>query len=113
MGIRQEKIARAIQRDLAPILSRYCYGILPGEMVTIVDVYATADLGLAKIYVGILNSTNKEKSVDVINAHQKAIRQQLAQIIGKRIRKIPELNFYLDTTMDNAERINSILDNLQ
>ena len=113
MGIRQEKIARAIQRDLAPILSRYCYGILPGQLITIVDVVATADLGLAKIYVGVLNSEDKAKSVQTIVFHQKAIRQQLAQVIGKRIRKIPELNFYLDTTMDNAERIENILDNLK
>ena len=33
-------------------------------------------------------------------------------IIGKRIRKIPELNFYLDSTLDYAQRINKILDNL-
>ena len=113
MSIRQEKIARAIQRDLAPLLSRYCNGILPGQLITIVDVVATADLGLAKIYIGVLNSKDKDKSVEIIVSHQKAIRQQLAQVIGKRIRKIPELHFYLDTTMDNAERIENLLDNLK
>ena len=112
MSIRQEKIARAIQRDLAPLLSRYCYGILPGQLVTVVDVKATADLGLAKIYVSVLNAENREASLEVIRAHQKEIRHQLAHEIGKRIRKIPELHFYLDTTMDNAERINKIFDDL-
>jgi ribosome-binding factor A len=113
MSIRQEKISRAIQRDLAPILSQYSYKILPNQLVTIVDVVATADLGLAKIYVSIMNSTNREKSVDVITMHNKEIRQLLAQQIGKRIRKIPELHFYLDTTMDQAERIGKLLDNLK
>ncbi len=112
MSIRQEKISRAIQRDLAPILSRYCTKILHGELVTIVDVVATADLGLAKIYLGVLNSNDREQSVAVIDSHQKEIRQHLAQVIGKRIRKIPELHFYLDTTMDHAERIDQILKNL-
>lgn len=112
MSIRQEKIARAIQRDLAPILSRYCNGILPGEMVTIVDVVATADLGLAKIYVSVWNSKDREVSLNKIRAHQKEIRQLLAQEIGKRIRKIPDLHFYLDKTMDHAERINDILKDL-
>ena len=112
MSIRTEKISRAVQRDLAPILSRVCRRILPGELVTIVEVQATADLGLAKVYISILNSKDKEKSLYTIEFHNKEIRQGLAQIIGKRVRKIPELNFYLDTTMDHAERINSLLDNL-
>lgn len=112
MSIRTEKISRAVQRDLAPILSRVCRRVLPGELVTIVEVQATADLGLAKVYISILNSKDKEKSLYTIEFHNKEIRQELAQVIGKRVRKIPELNFYLDTTMDHAERINSLLDNL-
>ncbi|MBT6236485.1 30S ribosome-binding factor RbfA [Bacteroidia bacterium] len=112
MSIRTEKISRAVQRDLAPLLSRFCQRILPGQLVTVVEVKATADLGLAKIYVSVLNSKDKQKSLDTIGFHNKEIRQELAQVIGKRIRKIPELNFYLDETMDHAERINSLLDNL-
>lgn len=112
MSIRTEKISRAVQRDLAPILSLVCRRLLPGELVTIVEVQATADLGLAKVYISILNSKDKEKSLYTIEFHNKEIRQELAQVIGKRVRKIPELNFYLDTTMDHAERINSLLDNL-
>jgi ribosome-binding factor A len=112
MSIRTEKISRAVQRDLAPILSRVSQRILPGELVTIVEVNATADLGLAKIYISILNAKDKEKSLHTIELHHKEIRQELAHVIGKRIRKIPRLNFYLDTTMDHAERINSLLENL-
>ncbi len=112
MSLRTEKISRAIQRDIAPILSRFCYRILPGEFVTVIEVKATADLGLAKVYVSILSSKDKQKSLQTIEFHNKEIRQELAQAIGKRIRKIPELNFYLDETMDHAARINRLLDNL-
>jgi ribosome-binding factor A len=75
-------------------------------------VKATADLGLAKVYVSILGSKDKEKSLLVIEQYNKEIRQELAREIGKRIRKIPELNFYLDNSLDNAERINSLLNDL-
>ncbi|PCJ64840.1 MAG: ribosome-binding factor A [Bacteroidetes bacterium] len=112
MSLRTEKISRAIQRDLAPLLSRYCPGILPGQMVTVIEVVATADLGLAKIYISILGSKDKEKSLSIIERHNKEIRQELAKVIGKRIRKIPELKFYLDNTMDHAELINNLLDDL-
>lgn len=112
MSIRTEKISRALQRDLAPLLSRFCQQILPGQLVTVVEVKATADLGLAKVYVSVLNSKDKDKTLETIRFHQKEIRQLLAQEIGKRIRKIPEINFYLDNTMDHAERINKLLDNL-
>jgi len=112
MSLRTEKISRAIQRDLAPLLSRYCTGILPDEMVTVIEVAATADLGLAKVYVSIMGSKDKEKSLQTIERRNKEIRQELAKVIGKRIRKIPELNFYLDNTMDHAQRINKLLEDL-
>lgn len=112
MSLRTEKISRAVQRDIAPLLSRFCQRVLPGELVTVIEVKATADLGLAKIYVSILGSKDKQKSLATIEFHNKEIRQELAQVIGKRIRKIPELSFYLDETMDHAERINKLLDNL-
>ncbi|MDG2454938.1 MAG: 30S ribosome-binding factor RbfA [Bacteroidia bacterium] len=112
MSLRTEKISRSIQRDIAPLLSRFCQRILPGQLVTVIEVKATADLGLAKVYVSILNSKDKQKSLNTIESKNKQIRQELAQVIGKRIRKIPELNFYLDETMDHAERINSLLDKL-
>jgi ribosome-binding factor A len=112
MSLRTEKISRAIQRDLAPLLSRYCNRILPGQLVTVIEVKATADLGLAKVYVSILGTKDREASLATIERYNKEIRQELAKEIGKRIRKIPELNFYLDNTMDHAERINSLLDNL-
>jgi ribosome-binding factor A len=112
MSIRTEKISRSIQRDLAPILSRYGSQILPGELITVVEVVATADLGLAKIYISVLGSKDREVSLRTIEFHNKEIRRELATVIGKRIRKIPELNFYLDSTLDYAQRINKILDNL-
>jgi ribosome-binding factor A len=112
MSIRTEKISRAIQRDLAPLLSRFCQKILPGELVTVVEVAATADLGLAKVYVSILGATDREASLRTVEFHNKEIRRELAAVIGKRIRKIPELNFYLDSTLDHAQRINKLLDNL-
>jgi len=85
---------------------------LPGELITVIEVKATADLGLAKVYVSVLGSKDKEKSLLIIEKYNKELRQELAREIGKRIRKIPELNFYLDNSMDNAERINSLLSNL-
>ena len=112
MSLRTEKISRAIQRDLAPLLSQFCNRILPGELVTVIEVVATADLGLAKIYISILGSKDKEQSLRTIEFHNKEIRLELARVIGKRIRKIPELNFYLDNTMDHAQRINKLLDDL-
>ena len=112
MSLRTEKISRAIQRDLAPLLSRYCTGILPGQLITVIEVKATADLGLAKVYVSVLGATDKQASLQKIEKHNKEIRQELAREIGKRIRKVPELNFYLDNTVDHAERINNLLDNL-
>lgn len=113
MSIRQERVAREIQKDLSVILNQFAPRILPGQLITLVDVEVTADLGIAKVYLGFLNSPDKEKSLETVESYGREIRRAFAAGAGKSMKKIPELWFYIDKTMDHAERINKLLDNLK
>ena len=113
MSIRQERVAKEIQKDLAVILNQFAPRILPNQLITLVDVQVTADMGLAKVYLGFMNSPDKEKSLETVEMHAKEIRRAFASGAGKKMRKTPEFNFYLDRTMDHAEKINKLLDDLK
>ena len=113
MSIRQQKVAREIQRDLSVILNQFACRVMGNQLITLIDVEVTADLGLAKVYVGFMNSDDKEKSVETVNAYAKEIRRNFASGAGKHMRKVPEFRFYLDRTMDHAERIEKLLKNLK
>ncbi len=113
MSIRRQKVAKEIQRDLAVVLNKIAPRILPNELITLVDVEVSPDLGLAKIYLGFMNSKDKEKSLATVELHNKEIRRSFASGAGKGMRKVPEFRFYIDTSMDHAERIDKLLNNLK
>ena len=113
MSIRRQKVAKEIQRDLAVVLNRIAPRILPGELITLVDVEVSPDLGIARIFLGFMNSKDKNRSLETVEMHQKEIRKTFASGAGKGMRKIPEFRFILDTSMDHAERIDKLLKNLK
>jgi ribosome-binding factor A len=113
MSIRQEKVAKEVQRDLAVVLNQIAPQILKGQLITLVDVEMSPDLGVAKVYLGFLNSEDKQLSLETVELHAKEIRRTFASGAGKAMRKAPEFRYYLDNTMDNAERINQLLNNLK
>jgi ribosome-binding factor A len=55
---------------------------------------------------------NKEQMLDKINQHKSEIRRELGNKIGKQVRIIPELYFYIDELEERAARIDKIIDDL-
>ena len=113
MSIRQKKVAREIQRDLAVILNQMAPKILGKEIITLIDVEVSPDLSIAKCYIGFMNSDDKKLSLDTVEFHAKEIRKIFASGPGRSMKKVPEFRFYLDTSMDHAERIDKLLKNLK
>ncbi len=77
--------------------------------VTITEVQMTPDLLVAKIYLSIFNAKDKEKSLEEIKAQAHEIRRHLGNKMRHHLRRIPELLFYLDESLDNAIRVNELL----
>ena len=86
--------------------------LLPGVMITVMEVKVTPDLGLAKVYISFLNADNKKAALATIQENASTVRHYLAQKLKDHVRKIPEVQFYLDETIDQAERIEELLRNL-
>ncbi|MBL0741807.1 30S ribosome-binding factor RbfA [Chryseolinea lacunae] len=109
---RQQKYAKLIQKELSDIFQRDKRGILDNAFVSIADVRINPDLSVAKVYISMLLTKDKEKVLEKINKHKSEIRKALGDKIGKQVRIIPELIFYKDDVEENANRMDDLLKNL-
>lgn len=108
MGLRQEKVARQIQKDLGELMQQHRGEWMAGAFVTIAKVSITPDLGYVNVYLSLYNNANRAAVLDHINAQNKEIRKALAQRIRHNFRKIPEIRFYEDDTLDYVEKMDEL-----
>ncbi|MBW7845305.1 MAG: 30S ribosome-binding factor RbfA [Bacteroidia bacterium] len=100
MSIRQEKFARLIQKELAEVFMENRSAMFHNAFITISSVTVSPDLGYAKVYLSFLNEKNKEELLHNIEAHKVPIRRELAARIRKQVRVIPDLQFFIDDSLD-------------
>ena len=108
-GTRQNKVNRQIQKDLGEIFQRQSQSLLQGKMITVTTVRVSPDLGIAKVYLSIFPSTNKDDVFALVKQNTKAIRHELAQRIKNQMRIVPELQFFIDDSLDYIENIDRLL----
>ncbi|MBP5571692.1 MAG: 30S ribosome-binding factor RbfA [Bacteroidales bacterium] len=106
---RQQKVGRELQRDLAEIIRSKGMAAFGGAMVTVSEVRVSPDLSIAKVYVSIFPSEKQEEVMKLLEENNKAIRGELGRKVAKQLRIVPELDFYLDTTLDYVEHIEELL----
>jgi len=112
-GKRTDKLGRQIQRDLSEIFNSLASKLFENAFITIMEVRVSADLGIAKVYVGVMNHPKKQELLELIQFHNPLIRKMLSDKIRNQVRKIPNLQFYIDTTLDNAEHIERLLEKIR
>ncbi|MFD1002399.1 30S ribosome-binding factor RbfA [Ohtaekwangia kribbensis] len=109
---RQLKYSKLIQKELSDIFQRDKRGILDNAFITLADVKVSADLSVAKVYISMMLAKDKQGILDKINSRKKEIRHALGEKIGKQVRIIPELIFYIDEVEENAQRMDELIKNL-
>lgn len=109
---RQQKYGKLLQKELSEIFQRDKRGILENAFITLADVRVSADLSIAKIYISMLLTKNKEQVLEKIKLRKKEIRKELGERIGKQVRIIPELLFYIDEVEEKAQRMDDLIKNL-
>lgn len=106
---RQKKIAGIIQKDIAEIIQNAIRFSHQGIIVSITEVRVTQDLMDAKVYVSVFPTEHRDALIQEIVTHSKLIRHQLAERIKHQIRRIPELHFEMDNTLDMVDGIEKAL----
>jgi ribosome-binding factor A len=104
---RQERINHLLQKDIGEILLHDI--IIPNAMITITYVNITPDMSIARVNVSIFAVEDKQIPLKQIKSKTKEIRNLLGQRIKNQLRIVPELQFFLDESLDKAERIDKLL----
>jgi len=106
---RQSKIGRLIQRDLSEMFQRECQEFCGGKMISVTKVRVSPDLSIAKAYLSIFPTSGKEEVLEGINKVTQQLRYALGRRVGKQLRIIPSLKFFLDDSLDYIENIDTLL----
>jgi ribosome-binding factor A len=110
---RQRQVAEMIKRNFSIVLQQegsYVFGTEP--LVTVTEVHPTPDLSQAKIYLSIWNTENKQAVIMMMNEEHQRLKASLANRMKRHIRRIPAIAFYIDETLDEMNRVESMFEKL-
>ena len=110
---RQKKVSKLLQKDVAEILQTKVkkegnYGIL----LSVTKVSVTVDFSVAKVFLSVFPSEMSKQILDEVVKMSSRIRHEVAQKAKKQLRKVPELLFFLDDSLDYIEKIEDSLKGL-
>ena len=110
---RQKKIAGVLQKDLADILQSAARDGMKGVVISVTKVKVTADLSQAKAYLSIFPPDKKEEIMEGIVANTAMIRHALAIRTKNQLRRMPDMTFQIDDSLDYIDNIDQALKGLE
>lgn len=106
---RQKKIGGVIQKDLVDVLQSAAQDGMRGVIISVTKVSVTTDLSQAKVFLSIFPSEKRDELVSGIQSNSKSIRHELAKRTKNQLRRVPNLTFYGDDSLDYIETIDASL----
>ncbi len=106
---RQEKVSKLLQKDIADIFLKEAQ-LFKGALITVTKVRISPDLSYAKVYLSIfIPEGDSQTIIEAIQAQAANIRYALGKKIKNQVKKIPELAFFLDDSLDYIDHIDELL----
>ncbi len=110
---RQKQVAELIRRNFSFVMQEEGPNIYGHSvMVTVSHIRMSPDLNLARIYLSVFGTENKQEPILMLQEELVALRSKLAQRIRKQVRTIPTIAIYLDDTVDEMYRVDALLKQL-
>ena len=112
MSIRTQRVAKLLQREIADVLNKEFGQQL---MVTVTDARVTKDLSIAYIYVSVFGQTPEQRQAAFRHLQDQIpqIRSSLASRIRHQLRMVPELRFFLDESLEQARKMETLFDRIR
>ena len=108
-SLRQQKVNKLLAKELAEIFRSNSRTLFGGGFITVTGVRVSPDLSSAKVYLSIMAAKDKKAIFNLVETQNKTIRRELGAIVGKQLRIVPELAFYIDDSLDYALKIDELL----
>ena len=107
---RQKKIASVLQRDLVEVLQGAAtQGGMKGILISVTKVNVTVDLSIAKVYLSIFPINNGAELLEGIKSNAPLIKHELSQRTKHQLRRMPQLIFYIDDSLEYIDQIDKSL----
>lgn len=110
---RQAKVSRLLLRELATIMQKNTKSWFAIPFITVSQVKVTPDMSYAKVYLTFLDGKDAEDKIKLIRTKTSEVKRQLANNLRHELRKMPDINFFYDDTLDYADNMNKLLDSLK
>lgn len=107
-GKRQKQISGLIQEEINLIFQRLGLNMINGGMVSISSVKITPDLLEARIYLSVYNASDKDAVLKKIQDKAWEVKRELAARVKHQLRRIPELKFFPDDTLDQVFKMEEL-----
>lgn len=107
-GKRQKQVSGLIQEEINLIFQRMGLNMISGAMVSITSVKITPDLLEARVYLSVFNAADKKPVLKKIEERAWEIKKELAARVKSQLRRIPELKFFPDDTLDHVFKMEEL-----
>ena len=107
-GKRQKQVSGLIQEEINTIFQRMGLGIIDGAMGSISSVKITPDLLETRVYLSIYNAADNKAVLKKIEERAWEIKKELNARIKHQLRRMPELKFFLDDTLDQVFKMEEL-----
>jgi ribosome-binding factor A len=106
---RQKKIAGVLQKDLAEVLQHAAQDGMKGVIISVTKVLVTSDLSNAKVYLSVFPQAKRDTILKGVQENTATIRYEMARRTRDQLRRMPELFFFIDDSLDYIEDIDNAL----
>ncbi|UGS23835.1 30S ribosome-binding factor RbfA [Flavobacterium channae] len=107
---RQKKIGALLQNDLVSILQgEIRKNNINNLVISVSKVNVTSDLSIAKVHLSVFPTDKAPEILAAVKSNSPLIKHDLAQRVKNQLRKVPNLIFYIDDSLDYIEKIDKAL----
>lgn len=109
---RQAKVSRLLQRELAMLLQKNARHWFSIPFVSVSRVMVSPDVSIAKVYLTFINENEPLARLETVRGKTAEIKRNLANTLRHELRKMPDLVFFYDDTLDYVEHMDKLFDKL-
>lgn len=110
---RQKQVAKLVLEEMSAIFQREGINVIDGGMVSISKVNITPDLLEARIFLSLFKINNPEELMQSIKERTKELRNLLGMRVRNQLRRIPDLHFFVDDTLEYVDKMETIFKQLR
>ena len=107
-GKRQKQVGSLLNEELNTIFQRLGLNMIDGGMVSISSVKITPDLLEARIYLSFFQVKDAKEALKKVEERAWEIKRELTSRVAKQLRRMPELKFYHDDTLDHVFKMEEL-----